>query len=105
MLPGPTLHTGGIRSATGEMEFLHADPQSPKACGQTDVFHGVFRRGPSAANKIAQVHSPLLYAHTNIEHQEPLRDDHRNVTWNAATGRHDWLWVLLCGMLKETAND
>ena len=74
----------GIRSAAQDMRIHQADPHRPEPCAQIDLFYHLFRRRPSAANKIAQTHSALVHAHADIQHQKPCRDEHRNVTRHGA---------------------
>src|SRR5271169_712801 len=47
----------GIRSAAQNVSVHQAEPQCPEPCAQSDVSYHIFRRCPSAANKIAQTHS------------------------------------------------
>src|ERR1700676_179455 len=95
----------GIRSFAQDMRIHQADPDGPERCAQSDVFHHVFRSCPAAADKIAQTDSALVYAHADIEHQQPFKDEHRNVTGHGVATRHSCLWVLDYGVLKETAHD
>src|SRR6266436_470706 len=95
----------GIRSAAQDMRIHQADPHRPEACAESDVFHHLFWRRPSAANKIAQTHSALVHAHADVEHQQPFRDEYRDVTRHGVATRHCCLWALLYAVLKETAND
>src|SRR6202158_981948 len=95
----------GICSTTQHMRIHQSDPQRPDACGHNDVFQDVCWRRPPAPNKIAQTHSALLHAHPNIQHQEPFRDDHGKVAWHGVSAACCCVWMLVYGVLKETAND
>src|ERR1700676_119833 len=87
------------------MRILQANPNRPEPCAQGDIFNHIFWRRPSAANEIAQTHSALVHSHADVEHEQPFRDEHRNVTRHGVATRHYCLWVLVYGVLKETAND
>jgi hypothetical protein len=46
-----------------------------------------------------------VHAHADKKHQEPFKDDYRNVAWHGIAARHWCLRLLLYGVLKETTND
>jgi hypothetical protein len=94
-----------IRSAAQDMRIHQANPQRPKSSAQSDVFHHVFRRRPSATNKIAQTHPALVHAHANVEHKQPFKDEYRNVTWHGIAARHYCLWVLPYRLLEKPTDD
>src|SRR5208283_1263749 len=94
-----------IRSAAQDMRIHQANPQNPKSGAKSDVFHHVCRRRPSATNKIAQSQSALVHAHADVEHQQPFKNQYRNVTSHGVAARHYCLWVLLYGVLEKTTDD
>ena len=96
---------GGISSAAQNMSIHQAHPYRPEPCAQSNVFHHRLRSSPSATNEITQAYPVLVHPHANIKHQKPFKDEDRNVTGYGAAAWRGGLRVLLCGVLKETAND
>lgn len=95
----------GIRSAAEEMRILQTDPQRPERSAECEVGYNVCWSGPSAANQITQTNPALVHAPADIEHQEPFRNKHGNVTRHGAIARRCRLWMLPCGALEETTGD
>jgi hypothetical protein len=81
----------GIGSTAEDVRIHQAHPNGPERCAQSEVFDHVGRGGPSAANKIPQTPAALLHSRADKEHQQPFKDEYRNVTRHGAAGRRGCL--------------